>query len=184
MDTSPSSPLTPNGGVSGDTVTAGDATSGVTALYQAHAVGLIRLAIVMLGERTAAEDVVQDAFFGLYRHWDRLTDTANALSYARSAVLNGCRNVLRVRSRPARLEAVAVAGESAEAATLVGEEHQEVLTAIRALPDRQREALVLRYYLDLSEEETARAMGISRGTVKSTTSRAVAALARLLKEDA
>jgi RNA polymerase sigma-70 factor (sigma-E family) len=184
MDTSPSSPLTPNGGVSGGTATAGDATSGVTALYQAHAVGLIRLAIVMLGERTAAEDVVQDAFFGLYRHWDRLTDTANALSYARSAVLNGCRNVLRVRSRPARLEAVAVAGESAEAATLVGEEHQEVLTAIRALPDRQREALVLRYYLDLSEEETARAMGISRGTVKSTTSRAVAALARLLKEDA
>jgi len=79
---------------------------------------------------------------------------------------------------------VSVAGESAEAATLVGEEHQEVLTAIRALPDRQREALVLRYYLDLSEEETARAMGISRGTVKSTTSRAVAALARLLKEDA
>jgi RNA polymerase sigma-70 factor (sigma-E family) len=184
MDTSPSSPLTPNGGGGGGTATTGDATSGVTALYQAHAVGLIRLAIVMLGERTAAEDVVQDAFFGLYRHWDRLTDTANALSYARSAVLNGCRNVLRVRSRPARLEAVAVAGESAEAATLVGEEHQEVLTAIRALPDRQREALVLRYYLDLSEEETARAMGISRGTVKSTTSRAVAALARLLKEDA
>ena len=184
MDTSPSSPLTPNGGASGGTATAADATSGVTALYQAHAVGLIRLAIVMLGERTAAEDVVQDAFFGLYRHWDRLTDTANALSYARSAVLNGCRNVLRVRSRPARLEAAAVAGESAEAATLVGEEHQEVLTAIRALPDRQREALVLRYYLDLSEEETARAMGISRGTVKSTTSRAVAALARLLKEDA
>jgi len=189
MDTSPSSPLTPNGGGVGGTATAGDATAGVTALYQAHAVGLIRLAIVMLGERTAAEDVVQDAFFGLYRHWDRLTDTANALSYARSAVLNGCRNVLRVRSRPARLEAAAmvgepVVGESAEAVTLVGEEHQEVLTAIRALPDRQREALVLRYYLDLSEEETARAMGISRGTVKSTTSRAVAALARLLKEDA
>jgi RNA polymerase sigma-70 factor (sigma-E family) len=136
-----------------------------------------------LGERTAAEDVVQDAFFGLYRHWDRLTDPANALNYARSAVLNGCRNALRVRGRPGRLEAVAVAGESAESAALVGEEHQEVLTAIRALPDRQREALVLRYYVDMSEEEIARAMGISRGTVKSTTSRAVAALARMLKED-
>jgi RNA polymerase sigma-70 factor (sigma-E family) len=147
-------------------------------------VGLIRLAIVMLGERTAAEDVVQDAFFGLYRHWDRLTDPAKALSYARAAVLNGCRNVLRVRGRPARLEAIPGAVESAETATLVGEEHQEVLAAIRALPDRQREALVLRYYLDLSEEATARAMGISRGTVKSTTSRAVAALARMLKEDA
>ena len=77
-----------------------------------------------------------------------------------------------------------MAGESAEAAVLIGEEHQQVLTAIRALPDRQREALVLRFYLDMSEEETARAMGISRGTVKSTTSRAVAALGRMLKEGA
>lgn len=188
MGASNQPPLTPPGGVSGAAVTsagAADAASGVTALYQAHAVGLIRLAIVMLGERTAAEDVVQDAFFGLYRHWDGLTDPANALSYARSAVLNRCRSVLRRRgSSPGRLEDVALASESAEAAALVGEEHQEVLTAIRALPDRQREALVLRYYLDMSEEETARAMGISRGTVKSTTSRAVAALARRLKEDA
>ena len=57
-----------------------------------------------------------------------------------------------------------------------------MLAAIRALPDRQREALALRFYLDLSEEETARAMGVSRGTVKSATSRAVAALGRKLKE--
>jgi RNA polymerase sigma factor (sigma-70 family) len=58
-----------------------------------------------------------------------------------------------------------------------------VLSALRALPARQREALVLRYYADLSEAEIARAMGVSRGTVKSTTSRAVAALARMLQED-
>jgi len=75
-----------------------------------------------------------------------------------------------------------MASESAEAAALIGEEHQQVLTAIRALPNRQREALVLRFYLDLSEEETAHAMGVSRGTVKSATSRAVAALGRKLKE--
>lgn len=188
MGASNQPPLTPPGGVGRAAVTsagaAADAASGVTELYQAHAVGLIRLAIVMLGERTAAEDVVQDAFFGLYRHWDGLTDPANALSYARSAVLNRCRSVLRRRGSPGRLEDVALASESAEAAALVGAEHQEVLTAIRALPDRQREALVFRYYLDMSEEETARAMGISRGTVKSTTSRAIAALARKLKEDA
>jgi RNA polymerase sigma-70 factor (sigma-E family) len=180
MDTSSRSPLTPDDGVSGELGT--DATSGVTALYRAHAVGLIRLAIVMLGDRAAAEDVVQDAFFGLYRHWTRLTDQANALTYVRSAVLNRCRNALRDRGRPRRLELTAAAGESAEAAVLVGEEHQRVLTAIRALPDRQREALVLRFYLDMSEEETARAMQISRGTVKSATSRAVAALGRMLKE--
>jgi RNA polymerase sigma-70 factor (sigma-E family) len=189
MDTPRPSPLTPSdgaGGAAGPQVADATADAGVTALYQAHAVGLIRLAIVMLGDRAAAEDVVQDAFLGLYRHWVGLVDPANALTYVRSAVLNRCRNALRQRGRPglpgARAEETA-ATESAEAVVLVGEEHQQVLTAIRALPDRQREALVLRYYLDMSEEETARAMGISRGTVKSATSRAVAALGRMLKED-
>jgi RNA polymerase sigma-70 factor (sigma-E family) len=181
MDTSRSSPLTPRDGVDGAPPI--DATAGVTALYQAHAVGLIRLAIIMLGDRGTAEDVVQDAFLGLYRHWDRLADPANALTYVRSAVLNRCRNALRDRGRPWRVETGAVAGESAEAAVLVGEEHRRVLAAIRTLPDRQREALVLRFYLDMSEDEAARAMGISRGTVKSATSRAVAALGRRLKED-
>ena len=161
-----------------------DASVGVTELYQAHAVGLIKLGVIMLGDRAAAEDVVQDAFLGLYRHWTKLTDQANALSYVRSAVLNRCRNALRDRGRPRRMELTAEAGESAEAAVLLGEEHQQVLAAVRALPGRQREALVLRFYLDMSEEETARVMGISRGTVKSATSRAVAALGRMLKEGA
>ncbi len=172
--------MTPDDGVGGEAGT--DATAGVTALYQAHAVGLIRLAVVMLGDRAAAEDVVQDAFLGLYRHWAGLADPGNALTYVRSAVLNRCRSALRQRGRPGRLEPAAVAGDSPEAAVLIGEEHQQVLAAIRALPDRQREALVLRFYLDMSEEQAARAMGISRGTVKSATSRAVAALGRMLKE--
>ena len=185
-------PLTPGGGGrAGGTGTESDAdadsgaTGGVTALYQAHAVGLIRLAIVMLGDRGAAEDVVQDAFLGLYRHWDGLADPGNALIYVRSAVLNRCRNALRQRGQRERHDRQGpgpTASESAEAVALIGEEHQQVLAAIRALPDRQREALVLRFYLDLSEEETARAMGVSRGTVKSATSRAVAALGRKLKE--
>ena len=181
MDTSSRSPLTPGGGAGGRAEA--DATAGVTALYRAHAVGLIRLALVMLGDRAAAEDVVQDAFLGLYRHWAGLADPAKALTYARSAVLNRCRNELRQRGRPGHRPAEVAAGESAEAAVLVSEEHQQVLAAIRALPDRQREALVLRFYLDMSEEEAARAMGISRGTVKSATSRAVAALGRMLRED-
>jgi RNA polymerase sigma-70 factor (sigma-E family) len=189
MDMSSRPPLTPGGGTAGATSGATDAdsgaTGGVTALYQAHAVGLIRLAIVMLGDRGAAEDVVQDAFLGLYRHWDRLADTGNALTYVRSAVLNRCRNALRQRGQRDRHDRQGpgpTASESAEAVALVGEENQQVLAGIRALPDRQREALVLRFYLDLSEEETARAMGVSRGTVKSATSRAVAALGRKLKE--
>jgi RNA polymerase sigma-70 factor (sigma-E family) len=164
----------------------GDASAAVTALYQAHAVGLIRLAIIMVGDRTAAEDVVQEAFVGLYRHWGRLSDPAKALTYLRSTVLNGSRSALRQRSRQHRREqAHGWSGpdwDNAEYQVMVGEEHRLTLAAIRRLPDRQREALVLRFYLEMSEEGTARAMGISRGTVKSATSRALAALARMLRD--
>ena len=163
----------------------------VTALYQAHALSLARLALVMLGDRPAAEDVVQDAFLGLYRRWDRLADPAVAKSYLRTSVLNGCRTALRSRPRHGVLSdgtdahEAALAGpllslESAEATVVHGEEHRAVLAAIRRLPARQREALVLRYYLDLTEEQTADAMQVSRGTVKSATSRAIAAVGRML----
>jgi RNA polymerase sigma factor (sigma-70 family) len=136
-----------------------EATAGVTALYQAHAVGLIRLAIVMLGDRAAAEDVAQDTFLGLYRHWEGLADPGKALAYVRSAVLNRCRDAPRQRGRPGHQAAghqeAGAASESAEAAVVVGEEHQRVLAAVRALPGRPCEALVLRFYLDMSEEEAA-----------------------------
>jgi RNA polymerase sigma factor (sigma-70 family) len=151
---------------------------------------MIRLAVIMLGDRPAAEDVVQDAFLGLYKHWDGLADGANALAYVRSSVLNGCRNARRDRARRDRQHAgsdqAAAWSEpvtaSAETMALVSEEHRLTLAAIRRLPNRQREALVLRFYLEMSEDETARAMNISRGTVKSATSRAIAALGRMLKE--
>ncbi len=158
------------------------ARQAVTALYQAHALGLIRLAVVMLGDRPAAEDVVQEAFCGLYRRWHALSDTEHALSYVRSSVINGCRSALRRRVRQLTGIAGDLPGESAESAALISEEHRQVLAAIRRLPSRQREALVLRYYLDLDEAEIALSMRISRGTVKSTTSRALAALGRLLGE--
>ncbi len=163
-----------------------DAELGVTELYTAHAVAMIRIALIMLGERATAEDVVQDAFFGLYRRWDRLDDPANALTYVRSAVLNGCRDAHRRQARRDRRDRAAARSwpelPSAEAAALIGEDHRRILAAVRRLPDRQREALVCRFYLEMSEEETARAMKISKGTVKSATSRAVAALGRMLKE--
>jgi RNA polymerase sigma-70 factor (sigma-E family) len=154
-------------------------------LYQVHALGLIRLAVVMLGERPTAEDVVQEAFCALYRRWGQLADTGKALSYVRSSILNGCRSELRRRIRHQR-RAAAEPGPgdsaSAEVAALIGEEHREVLNALRRLPSRQREALVLRFYLDLSEAETAASMGVHQGTVKSTTSRALSALGRILEE--
>jgi RNA polymerase sigma-70 factor (sigma-E family) len=162
-----------------------EARRAVTALYEAHALGLIRLGVIMLGDRAAAEDVVQEAFCGLYRRWHALSDPGKALGYVRSSVINGCRSALRrrVRQRAGFAFAAEQSGESAESAALVSEEHRQVLAAIRRLPDRQREALVLRYYLDLGEAEIARTMRISRGTVKSTTSRALAALGRILGEE-
>ncbi len=163
-----------------------DAAEAVTALYRAHAVGLIRLAIIMLGDRAAAEDVVQEAFLGLYRHWGGLCGPAATGPYLRTAVLNGCRSALRRDSRRDRRErAHGWSGpdwNTAEYQVLLAEEHRATLAAIRRLPDRQREALVLRFYLDMPEEHVAAAMGISRGTVRSATSRALAALARMLRE--
>lgn len=159
-----------------------DAEAAVATLYEVHAVGLIRLAVVMLGDRAAAEDAVQDAFCALYRRYGLLNQPDRALYYLRSSVLNGCRSQIRTRQRQARRAAAAVPVPiaSAEHHVLLAEEHREVLAALRQLPRRQREALVLRYFADLPAPEIARSMGISQGTVKSTTSRALAALARQL----
>jgi RNA polymerase sigma-70 factor (sigma-E family) len=154
----------------------------VTALYQAYALSLARLALLMLGDRDAAQDVVQDAFFGLYRRWGKLASADAAPAYLRASVLNGCRTLLKRRSRPVP-HAAEEALESAEVALLHTEEQRTMLAAIRRLPARQRETLVLRYYLDMTEDQAAQAMGVSRGTVKSATSRAIAAVGRMLKEE-
>jgi RNA polymerase sigma factor (sigma-70 family) len=177
------------------------ATASVTALYAEHALGLVRLAVVMTGDRAAAEDIVQDAFLGLYRRWDRLSDLTAPLAYLRVSVVNGCRTALRRRSRlrpwpdagaDDDLDEVAPAAgsggaarlaESAEASALLSEEQRVVAAALRKLPRRQFEAVVLRYYLDLSIEETAQVMGINPGTVKSATHRALAAVGRILREE-
>jgi RNA polymerase sigma factor (sigma-70 family) len=73
--------------------------------------------------------------------------------------------------------------ESADARLLLGEEHREVLAALRRLPDRHIEAVALRYCLDMPVDEVARAMGVAEGTVKSATSRGIAAITRMLKGD-
>ena len=162
---------------------AADPADQVTALYQAHALGLLRLAVIMLGERQAAEDVIQDAFLGLCRRWDSLSDSEHALAYVRSSVFNGCRSVLRQRAKNRQFVLVDPDTESAEARVVLGEEHREVLAALRRLPERQREAVALRYCLDMSVDDVARAMGVTEGTVKSATSRGIAAISRMLKGD-
>ena len=109
-----------------DASTGSGAEAAVGALYRAQAVGLIRLAYLMLGDRAAAEDVVQDAFFGLYRRWDRLADPSGALPYVRSSVLNGCRTALRRRALGRRVTEYQPPSGSAEAAVLSREEREEV----------------------------------------------------------
>jgi len=160
-----------------------DSENAVIDLYRMHVLGLTRLAIVMLGDRATAEDVVQDAFCGLYTHWRRLSDPSKALPYLRSSVLNGCRNHRRRWHHAGREPTGWENAESAESAVLLAEEHRQVLAGLQVLPARQREALVLRFYLELAEPEIAQTMGISQGTVKSTTSRALATLGRILREE-
>jgi DNA-directed RNA polymerase specialized sigma24 family protein len=116
------------------------ADTSVTALYQAHALGLIRFAYLMLGERQAAEDVVQEAFAGLYRRWAKLSDPGRALPYVRSSVLNGCRSQLRRHGRAAAgLTATGLADAvlpvvSAESAVLSAEQRRSVLRAPATAP--------------------------------------------------
>jgi RNA polymerase sigma-70 factor (sigma-E family) len=158
------------------------AADAVGALYQATALGLTRLAYVILGDRHAAEDVVQEAFCNLYRRWDRLLHVDALESYVRAAVLNGCRSVLRRRAVRSRLVLYELPAPSAEAAVLGGEERDELIRAVDGLPARQRETLVLRYYLDLSDDEIASLMGVSPSTVRSAAHRALVTLARTLKD--
>jgi RNA polymerase sigma-70 factor (sigma-E family) len=152
-------------------------------LFAVHRLGLLRLAVLLVGDRATAEDVVQDAFAGLHAHWSELRDSTSALAYARGAVVNGCRMVQRRRSVTRR---VGIAPDppiwSAESAAMVREDRREVVEALQRLPGRRREVLVLRFYLDLSDAEIAQIMGISQATVRSTAARALSALAELLRE--
>ncbi len=159
-----------------------DRDEAVTALFHAHWTSLVRLARLLVHDTETAEDVVQDAFAHLHRRWGSLHDPDAALFYLRASVANGSRNQLRGR-RTARLRIVPerLAQPSAETAVLEREEHRAVLAGLAELPWRQKQVLVLRYYVDLSEAQIAIALGISPGAVKSHASRGIAALTRRLE---
>lgn len=161
-----------------------DADEAVTRLYAAHYRSLVRLAVLLLRDQPMAEEVVQDAFVAMHGSWRRLRDPDRALAYLRQSVVNRARSALRRRSVASRVLASSAPlpdEPSAEAGALDRLEHDAMLTALRRLPVRQREVLVLRYYADLSESDIAEAMGISRGAVKSHASRAMAALRTTLE---
>ncbi len=151
-------------------------------LYRTHRMQMVRMAILLVDDLASAEDVVQEAFAGLYRNWGGLRDRNAAIGYLRTAVVNGSRSMLR-RRRTARAYVPPDPGtaRSAESLALLSTEHQAVVNALGELAPRQREVLVLRYYGGLSEAEIAEATGLSKGTVKSTASRAVAKLGDIMR---
>lgn len=161
-----------------------DADRAVTALYTAHYRSLVRLAALLVRDVATAEEVVQDSFVAMHGGWRRLRDSDKALSYLRQSVVNRSRSVLRHRvvvDRNAPKPPPDMPSAEHGAMTLL--ERSAVVAALRTLPPRQREALVLRYYQDLSEAETASAMRVSRGTAKSAAARGIASLRRLLQEE-
>jgi RNA polymerase sigma factor (sigma-70 family) len=150
-------------------------------LFTAHYGGLVRLAGLLGADDP--EDLAQEAFARLHGRTRALRDPHAALAYLRATVCNLTRNrarhlrIVRLRTpRPAGHEA------AADQSAILREDHRELLAALAELPTRQREALVMRYWLDLSERAIADAMGVSTGTVKTHASRGLAALATKLED--
>ncbi len=167
-----------------------DADSVLEHLHDEHYVRLVRLAVLLLGDVGRAEEVVQDTFVSVYQGLRRGHEPQNPPAYLRQAVVNRSRSTLRhlrVVSRHASPE-TPLTTPGADHDLVVGARRQAVVDALQALPRRQREVLVLRHYLDLSEREIAQTLGISAGAVKSHASRGATALrthlSALLEENA
>ena len=160
-----------------------EADEAVERLYAAHYRRLVRLSVLLVGDPETAEEVVQDSFVAMHGRWRSLRDPDRGLAYLRQTVVNRSRSVLRHRGVRARHVPAAVPDlPGADEDALVTERRAVVLDALRGLPDRQREVLALRYYLDLDEATIAEVLGISRGAVKSHASRAAATLRTLLED--
>jgi RNA polymerase sigma-70 factor (sigma-E family) len=173
--------------VGGDGVTASPSPAAVDleALHRTSYRDLVRLASLLIDDVGRCEELVQDAFAQLAARPGTLRDPDKALPWLRSAVLNGARSVRRRRDPSARLRVVsstAAGPEQPDAAAGRHDDADAVLDALRALPHRQQEVLVLRYWLDLPESEIAATLGISGGTVKTHAARGLAALAVALED--
>ncbi|WP_341721291.1 RNA polymerase sigma factor [Micromonospora sp. FIMYZ51] len=171
------------------------AQAGDLAAYESlvarHTASAYRTA-VLLGAGSDAEDVIQEAFVKGYRKLSRYRGDSSFRSWLLAIVANETRNLHRSRDRrhglvlrAARVAPGAEVGEdSAVGSVLAGERRATLVRALRQLPDRDREVIVCRYFLDLSEDETVAMLGWPRGTVKSRTSRALVKLRALLDVEA
>jgi RNA polymerase sigma-70 factor (sigma-E family) len=153
------------------------ADEAIAALFQEHARSLVRLARLFADDRNAAEDIVQEAFLRLRRSFHRIESPARTAAYLRSIVLNLARDhnrrgLMSLRHHMPEEESRL----SAEDRIVIREDQQEVIDALQALPLRQRDCLVLRYYSDLSIPDIAMTLGISVNSVKTHLQRGMAVL--------
>lgn len=162
-----------------------NADRAVTELYSTHYRSLVRLAALLIRDVATAEEVVQDSFVAMHSGWRRLCDSDKALSYLRQSVVNRSCSVLRHRGVADRNAPEPPTDmPNAELGGIALLEHSAVVAALRALTPRQREAVVLRYYGDISEGQIASAMGISRRSVKTHMTSAMSALRSILEAEA
>jgi RNA polymerase sigma-70 factor (sigma-E family) len=155
----------------------------IVELHSLHYLSLVRMATLLVRDRGSAEEIVQDAFLSIHGAWAKLRDQEKAVPYLRQCVVNKSRSVLRRRMVEERyLGRPLPDAPPAEQTAMAILDRSALVSALRTLPARQREAIVLRYYGDLSEADTARAMGISCGAVKSHTARGLCALRTALAE--
>jgi RNA polymerase sigma-70 factor (sigma-E family) len=155
----------------------------VARLYSLHYRPLVGLAMLLVRDVATAEEVVQDAFGAVRGGWQRLGNPEKALAYLRQAMVNRSRSVLRHRAVPGdHPQPVLLDTPDAGHGALGLLEQPAAWAALAGLPDRQREAIVLRYYAGLPEGEVAAAMGISQGAVNSHTARGLSALRATLEQ--
>jgi RNA polymerase sigma factor (sigma-70 family) len=157
----------------------------VDALFRRHCKELVGLAFCLLGDRDAAEEVVQDAFLALHRRWWGLRAHTSAVPYLRAAVVNGCRSrqrrLVRTRALTRALRPIGTSVSSSEETAVLNEEQVRLAAAVWTLPERQREVLVCRFYLDMSASQTADLLQIGAASVSTHTHRALAALAQRME---
>jgi RNA polymerase sigma factor (sigma-70 family) len=159
-----------------------DADQAITAICGTEYRSLVQLAAVLVGDVGVAEEVVQDSFVAMHGAWSRLRDRDKALAYLRQRVINRSRSALRqgMAADPNAPKPNPGILPSAEQGAITQPERSAVISAMRTLPPRQREALMLRFYLDLSERQAASAMGISLAAANYHTAQAKAALLSVL----
>ncbi|AIR97691.1 SigE family RNA polymerase sigma factor [Streptomyces glaucescens] len=150
------------------------------AFFERHYAELARLAHLLTGEADAADDIAADALLALWHRWDRVRAADHPVAYARGVVANLARTRIRGAVRERRRIALfwSQREERTENPDVAGV--VDVQDALRRLPFRKRACVVLRHAFDLSEKDTALALGVSVGTVKSQTSKGIAELQRLL----